>query len=282
MTDTIKADLERLFPTGCGDHFLAPARQELLLSVLSLWADLHPATGYRQGMHEVLAPLILALEKEVAAATRAEAGRSAAAASGAAAGQATSAAAAGETLARDPLESEPLASEPFAREPLASEPLARDPLEREPLASEPLSGDPLASEASASKAAARSPRSAGAANIGGTPVEALTRGPGDAATLGAGCSREDLEADAFWLFAAVMKGLEGFYEHGASSGFGQRRAGGGSGGTGGGDSGLDSPVVEMCKRLQGSRMREADPELQRHLAELDISPQVTLTDLTLT
>lgn len=53
MTDTIKADLERLFPTGCGDHFLVPARQELLLSVLSLWADLHPATGYRQGMHEV-------------------------------------------------------------------------------------------------------------------------------------------------------------------------------------------------------------------------------------
>ncbi|CAM9474542.1 unnamed protein product, partial [Laminaria digitata] len=53
MTDTIKADLERLFPTGCGDHFLAPARQELLLSVLSLWADLHPATGYRQGMHEL-------------------------------------------------------------------------------------------------------------------------------------------------------------------------------------------------------------------------------------
>lgn len=48
MTDTIKADLERLFPTGCGDHFLAPARQELLLSVLSLWADLNTATAYRQ------------------------------------------------------------------------------------------------------------------------------------------------------------------------------------------------------------------------------------------
>lgn len=48
MTETIKADLERLFPTGCGDHFLAPARQELLLSVLSLWADLNTATSYRQ------------------------------------------------------------------------------------------------------------------------------------------------------------------------------------------------------------------------------------------
>lgn len=48
MTETIKADLERLFPTGCGDHFLAPARQELLLSVLSLWADLNTETAYRQ------------------------------------------------------------------------------------------------------------------------------------------------------------------------------------------------------------------------------------------
>lgn len=70
--DTIKADLERLFPTGCGDYFLAPARQQLLLSVLSLWADVHPTTAYRQGMHEVLAPLVLVLEKEVArAASRA-------------------------------------------------------------------------------------------------------------------------------------------------------------------------------------------------------------------
>ncbi len=48
MTDTIKADLERLFPTGCGDHFLAPARQALLLNVLSLWADLNTETAYRQ------------------------------------------------------------------------------------------------------------------------------------------------------------------------------------------------------------------------------------------
>ena len=56
MTDTIKADLERLFPTGCGDHFLAPARQELLLSVLSLWADLNTATAYRQVAKSSLKP----------------------------------------------------------------------------------------------------------------------------------------------------------------------------------------------------------------------------------
>ena len=54
MIDTIKADLERLFPIGCGDHFLAPSRQALLLNVLSLWADLNTATAYRQVSEELL------------------------------------------------------------------------------------------------------------------------------------------------------------------------------------------------------------------------------------
>lgn len=198
MTDTIKADLERLYPTGCGDHFLAPARQELLLSVLSLWADIHPETGYRQGMHEVLAPLILALEKEVVAATR-----------------------------------------------------AAPP-----------------SSASSSEQVAESSVWLGSATVNGAPMKTSAH-PGAAATLGSGSSSEDLEADAFWLFSAVMTGLEGFYEHGARHS--DRRQSGGSDGDG-----LDSPVVEMCKRLQGPRMREADPEVQRHLADLDISPQVTV------
>lgn len=195
MIDTIRADLERLFPTGCGDHFLAPARQELLLNVLSLWADLHPATGYRQGMHEVLAPLVLALEKEAAAAVR-WSSRSEAAVEGVS---------------------------PWA--------------------------DASAVEGDSSKASAH---------------------PGAAATLGCSSSSEDLEADAFWLFTAVMHDLEGFYEHGARSSTGRRRSEGG-----GGDSeGVDSPVVEMCKRLQGARMGQADPQLQKHLEKLDISPQV--------
>lgn len=188
MIDTIKADLERLYPTGCGEHFLAPARQELLLSVLSLWADLHPDTGYRQGMHEVLAPFVLALEKEVAAA----------------------------------------------------------------------------------RAAARSKCSESPSN--GNLIEASAH-VGASAALNEASSSEDLEADAFWLFSAVMTGLEGFYEHGGMRSVQQRARGGGQVGT---RDGLDSPVVEMCKRIQGSRMREADPELQRHLAHLDISPQVSL------
>ncbi|CAN0113147.1 unnamed protein product, partial [Hapterophycus canaliculatus] len=90
---------------------------------------------------------------------------------------------------------------------------------------------------------------------------------------------EDLEADAFWLFSAVMGGLEGFYEHGtnassAARGSGHGRGARARGGRSGEGDGVDSLVVEMCKRLQGPRMREADPDLQKHLAGLDISPQL--------
>lgn len=112
--------------------------------------------------------------------------------------------------------------------------------------------------------------------VNGNPMETSTH-PGASATLGNGSSSEDLEADAFWLFDAVMNGLERFYEHRTVNSGGRRSSGGGGGGDG-----LDSPVVEMCKRLQGSRMREVDPELQKHLADLDISPQVRYLVLTRT
>lgn len=170
-------------------------------------------------MHEVLAPLILALEKEAAAAARAEksTGDSAAAAAAAA------------------VEG----------------------------GSEGSDGAPTS---------ARSLPWVGKSMVNGAPMDAATHS-GAAATLGRGSTPEDLEADAFWLFSAVMKGLEGFYEHGTNNAS-STRTGGPAGGRGGDGEGVDSPVVEMCKRLQGARMREADPELQRHLAELDISPQV--------
>lgn len=203
-----------------------------------------------QGMHEVLAPLILALEKEAAAASRMEADAD-------------------------------------------------------------ISGDKFAAvvEGGGGQTAAR-PRvtsswlgsglGLGKSMVNGAPMDSASH-PGAAAILGVGSTPEDLEADAFWLFSAVMKGVEAFYEHrnkapsssssssarrpGAGAGPGTRMGGpligdgrgrgrGGGGGGDGGGGGVDSPVVEMCKRLQGPRMREADPALQKHLADLDISPQV--------
>lgn len=206
MTDTIQADLERLFPTGCGDHFLAPARQQLLLNVLSLWADVHPATAYRQGMHEVLAPIVLTLEKEVAAMTRVDIPHHIL--TGSAPGDDT-----------------------------------------------PNSPSPSTSGISFNRAASEM--------FKGHPAAAAMLHPGSSP------SSEDLEADAFWMFSAVMDGLEGFYEHKVDP----ERSSGGQGNAS--CDVADSPVVEMCKRLQGSRLREVDPELQRHLAEHDISPQVS-------
>ena len=61
--DQIRRDCERCYLEGAGDHFLEPARQQLMFGVLLTWAHAHPEPGYRQGMHEVLAPLVLALEE---------------------------------------------------------------------------------------------------------------------------------------------------------------------------------------------------------------------------
>ncbi|KAJ1630404.1 rab-GTPase-TBC domain-containing protein [Pavlovales sp. CCMP2436] len=53
----ILRDVARLFP---GDAFFASeANQERLLRLLSVWALEHPAINYRQGLHELIAPLLL-------------------------------------------------------------------------------------------------------------------------------------------------------------------------------------------------------------------------------
>jgi hypothetical protein len=46
------------------DYFKTDRRQAMLLNVLFLWAQFHPQTSYRQGMHEIAAPLLLVLEEE--------------------------------------------------------------------------------------------------------------------------------------------------------------------------------------------------------------------------
>ena len=66
----IKRDLTRLFVDGTPteDHFFMPKRQQLLLTVLYMWSRLHyPSPSYRQGMHELLAPILFALEADAVA-----------------------------------------------------------------------------------------------------------------------------------------------------------------------------------------------------------------------
>ena len=63
----IQIDLERLnfddpLFAEDGPHFARV--QGVMLRILTIWASLHPAISYRQGMHELLAPLIAVLERD--------------------------------------------------------------------------------------------------------------------------------------------------------------------------------------------------------------------------
>ncbi|WOL19768.1 TBC1 domain family member protein [Canna indica] len=53
-------DLSRLYPEHQG-YFHAPLCQAMLKRILLLWCLQHPEYGYRQGMHELLAPLVYVL-----------------------------------------------------------------------------------------------------------------------------------------------------------------------------------------------------------------------------
>ncbi|KAI0320176.1 rab-GTPase-TBC domain-containing protein, partial [Amylostereum chailletii] len=60
LRKTILQDVERTFPDI--PYFRKPAVQSQLTHILFLYAVLHPKIGYRQGMHELLAPLYYAIE----------------------------------------------------------------------------------------------------------------------------------------------------------------------------------------------------------------------------
>lgn len=59
--DQIRGDLERCFPEGAGGYFVETSQQKLMFDVLLVWAHENPTPSYRQGMHELLAPLVWAM-----------------------------------------------------------------------------------------------------------------------------------------------------------------------------------------------------------------------------
>ncbi len=66
LSEFIKGDLTRLYMNGVEEeYFQTEERQALLTNVLMLWCMLHKETSYRQGMHEVVAPILLVLEEEL-------------------------------------------------------------------------------------------------------------------------------------------------------------------------------------------------------------------------
>ncbi|CAA3026971.1 Ypt Rab-specific GTPase-activating GYP6 [Olea europaea subsp. europaea] len=60
----VDQDLTRLYPDP-GSYFQTPGCQGILRRILLLWCLRHPEYGYRQGMHELLAPLLYVLHVDV-------------------------------------------------------------------------------------------------------------------------------------------------------------------------------------------------------------------------
>ncbi|KAF2275458.1 RabGAP/TBC [Westerdykella ornata] len=58
-------DIERCMPDNV--YFRQPATQRMMLDVLFVWCKMHPEIGYRQGMHEILAPLLWVVERDAVA-----------------------------------------------------------------------------------------------------------------------------------------------------------------------------------------------------------------------
>lgn len=60
----VDQDLSRLYPEH-GSYFQTPGCQATLRRILLLWCLGHPEFGYRQGMHELLAPLLYVLQADI-------------------------------------------------------------------------------------------------------------------------------------------------------------------------------------------------------------------------
>ncbi|KAK8210229.1 hypothetical protein M8818_003717 [Zalaria obscura] len=58
----IHQDVERCMPEN--DYFREPVTQKILLDILFIFCKLNPDVGYRQGMHELLAPMLWVVEQD--------------------------------------------------------------------------------------------------------------------------------------------------------------------------------------------------------------------------
>ncbi|KAJ4361792.1 hypothetical protein N0V83_010733 [Neocucurbitaria cava] len=68
----IYQDIERCMPDNV--YFRQPATQNMMLDILFVWCKMHPDIGYRQGMHEILAPLLWVVERDAIDTSSAKAG----------------------------------------------------------------------------------------------------------------------------------------------------------------------------------------------------------------
>lgn len=62
LQNVIKLDLTRTYPES--EWFQSEPTQRLLLNVLFTWCKLHPYLSYKQGMNELVAPLLWQCSKD--------------------------------------------------------------------------------------------------------------------------------------------------------------------------------------------------------------------------
>ncbi len=62
LMEVIKLDIKRTHQEN--EFFIKPETQSIMLNILFTWAKQNPAYGYRQGMNELLAPIILAVNRD--------------------------------------------------------------------------------------------------------------------------------------------------------------------------------------------------------------------------
>lgn len=69
LIEEINTDVQRLYPDGCGTFFEDEGIRRMTVNGLFVWCRMHEDVSYRQGMHELMAPIIFCLEGEKLAAT---------------------------------------------------------------------------------------------------------------------------------------------------------------------------------------------------------------------
>lgn len=62
LQKTINQDVLRTYPED--EFFQTTNVRQMMLRILFIYAKLNPSLAYKQGMHELLAPIIYVLEKE--------------------------------------------------------------------------------------------------------------------------------------------------------------------------------------------------------------------------
>eukprot|EP01116_Phalansterium_solitarium_P022128 TRINITY_DN7193_c0_g1_i1.p1 TRINITY_DN7193_c0_g1~~TRINITY_DN7193_c0_g1_i1.p1 ORF type:complete len:614 (+),score=159.05 TRINITY_DN7193_c0_g1_i1:232-2073(+) len=247
----INQDIERTYPES--EFFQQKSIQELMLRILFIYARQNPKLSYKQGMHELLAPIVYVLMNERSGVQT-------------------------HTSPHDGV------SPYIAERPAA--PAGSDGLEAAPTpdasvqesASDAGSVDPEPGDVPAGATNASSDR-ADAPTPVPTPDESSTAesdGEPDQldATLRPLLDPQFIEHDAFLLFCGIMGKVKEWFAHGNSTPLSRIKSLSGDAAPFTGPMEDHAPIVVKCKHIQNDLLSKRDAALHQHLVSLHIEPQV--------